>query len=424
MLRRVIRLTRYQWTVFFAAWLGWGFDVFDGLLFNNVAPVCVPNLLGLAPGSPEAIAATKSWTANLTSVLLLGWALGGIVFGQITDRLGRTRTLLLTMITYALATSACALAPNLYVLGVFRLVAALGIGGEWAAGAALVAETVPEDKRTIAGALLYTSAPAGILLAGLVNDLFAHQIASIASDPSLSWRIIFATGLVPAAVALAIRIKVKEPETWKADRPRVAELFAPGLRRRTLGGLAMAVVALITWWSCNAFITITVQFLAGPNKELVVPWNTTATNWFALGGFVGTLATVPIANRLGRRPMFLGYFAASAAAVWLTFGVADIDPHTRLYLFGLIGLTVFGIFGSFTFYLPELFPTRLRGTGSGFCYNTGRIITAVFPFAIGALRNVEPNPLLIIRWIALAPVVGVALVLSGIAEETRGKTLA
>src|SRR5262249_10343678 len=155
------------WLVLFAAWLGWGFDVFDGLLFNNVAPICVPNLLGLDPKSPEALAATRDWTANLTSLLLLGWAAGGILFGQITDRLRRTRPLLRTMTTYALATAACALSPNLYVLAIFRIISAFGIGGEWAAGASLVAETMPEDKRALSGALLYTSAPAGILLAGL-----------------------------------------------------------------------------------------------------------------------------------------------------------------------------------------------------------------------------------------------------------------
>jgi MFS family permease len=420
-------LTGYQWLVLFAAWLGWGFDVFDGLLFNNVAPVCVPNLLGLQPGSPEALEATTYWTGALTSALLIGWGLGGIVFGKVADQLGRTRTLLLTMLTYALATAACAAAPNLYVLAGFRFVASLGIGGEWAAGASLVAETVPEDRRAFAGALLYTSSPAGILLAGFVNDVFSRQIVSIASDPGLSWRIVFLTGLVPAAFAILIRLLVKEPARWteaKAE-PRVRELFAPALRRRTLGGLAMSAVALITWWSCNAFIGSTSKFLArsAGHADAGVQWNTTATYCFALGGLLGTLATVPIANRLGRRPMFLSYFAASAVAIWLTFAF-DVAPHTRLYLFGLIGLTVFGIFGSFTFYLPELFPTRLRGTGAGFCYNSGRFVTALFPVAIGALAKVQPNPLLIIRWVALVPLIGAVLVLVGVAEETRGRRLA
>ncbi|MBZ0252065.1 MAG: MFS transporter, partial [Candidatus Methylomirabilis sp.] len=122
--------TRYQWLVLLAAWIGWGFDVFDGLLFNYVSPICVPDLLGLDPAAPETRAVTAFWTGALTSLLLLGWAAGGILFGKLTDRIGRTRTLLVTILTYALATAACAAAPNLWVLALFRFVASLGIGGE------------------------------------------------------------------------------------------------------------------------------------------------------------------------------------------------------------------------------------------------------------------------------------------------------
>ena len=132
--RRVWDLTGYQWTVVFAAWLGWGFDVFDGLLFNFVAPNCVPTLLGLPIGTPEARSATLFWTGVLTSLLLIGWAIGGIIFGKVADRLGRTRTLLLTMLIYSVGTALCAFAPNIWVLAAFRFVASLGIGGEWAAG--------------------------------------------------------------------------------------------------------------------------------------------------------------------------------------------------------------------------------------------------------------------------------------------------
>src|SRR6187399_341254 len=256
-------LTRYQYLVLFAAWLGWGFDIFDGLLFNFVAPICVPNLLGLSQSDPDTKAAIFRWTAGLTSLLLVG---------KVTDRLGRTRTLLLTMLTYALATAACAFAPNIYVLAVFRFIASLGIGGEWAAGATLVAESLPRDKRVAGGVLLYTSASFGLALATWVNELFTRTITSIALDPGLSWRVVFLTGLVPAAVAIVIRLKVKEPETWKpAEEPRVAELFVPPLRRRTLGGFAMALVALITWWSCGAFIPVVASQLAQELKPLPTP---------------------------------------------------------------------------------------------------------------------------------------------------------
>ena len=154
-------IARYQWLVLFAAWLGWGFDVFDGLLFNYVAPNCIPALLHLPVGSEEARRATLQWTGLLTSLLLLGWAAGGVLFGLICDRIGRMRTLLLTMLLYAIGTAACAAATHMWMLVAFRLVASLGIGGEWAAGASMVAEVMPEKRRVEGGALL----AAGALLA-------------------------------------------------------------------------------------------------------------------------------------------------------------------------------------------------------------------------------------------------------------------
>src|SRR5215813_13497708 len=153
--RTLLDMNGYQWTVLFAAWLGWGFDIFDGLLFNYVAPNCVPTLLGLPIGSPEARAATLQYGGIVTSVLLIGWAIGGILFGRVCDRIGRTRTLLLTMAMYAIGTALCAVAPNMALLILFRVIASLGIGGEWAAGASMVAEVVPERRRVEAGALLY-----------------------------------------------------------------------------------------------------------------------------------------------------------------------------------------------------------------------------------------------------------------------------
>ena len=163
--RGLLGMNGYQWVVLFAAWLGWGFDVFDGLLFNYVAPNCVPTLLHIPLGTPEAKTAAIYWTGILTALLLLSWAVGGILFGRLADRIGRTKTLLLTMLLYAAGTAACALAPNMAVLALCRIVAGLGIGGEWAAGAAMVAEVVPEKRRVEAGALLYTSAPCGLFLA-------------------------------------------------------------------------------------------------------------------------------------------------------------------------------------------------------------------------------------------------------------------
>ena len=192
----MIKLTRYQWTVFFAAWLGWGFDVFDGLLFNYVAPNAVPTLLGHAARHGRGKAATLQWNGILTSLFLLGWAAGGVIFGPICDRFGRKRVLLITMVLYAIGTASCAFVTEMWQLILCRIVASLGIGGEWAAGSAMVAEVVPEESRVEAGALLYTSAPFGLFLATWVNvevagDWFSH-------DPANSWRYVLMFGLLPA----------------------------------------------------------------------------------------------------------------------------------------------------------------------------------------------------------------------------------
>jgi MFS family permease len=440
--RTLLDMNGYQWTVLFAAWLGWGFDCFDGLLFNYVAPNCVPTLLGLSIGSAAAKAATLRWGGILTSMLLLGWATGGILFGQIADRIGRTRTLTLTMLLYALGTACCAMAPNIWALIAFRLIASLGIGGEWAAGAAMVAEVVPERRRVEAGALLYTSAPAGLFLATFAN----FQIAGVVfkGTPETSWRYVFLCGLIPAAVAFVVRIFVREPERWKAiatsgtSRPRLRELFTTENRALTLSGFSMALVALITWWSINAFIPIVSTGLAQTTAKaqgfakpatlaLVEHWKALATNVFNLGGLIGTLLTIPAAKLMGRRKMFGLYYFLSGIAVLATFGL-DLTPLSRLYMYFFIGVTVFGVFGSFTYYLPELFPTRLRGTGAGFCYNIGRVIAAAGPFLVGtvAARGVNSlqTALHALFWVGVVPLAGVALALSPLVVETKGRVLA
>jgi MFS family permease len=437
--RRLLDMDGYQWTVLFAAWLGWGFDVFDGLLFNYVAPNCVPTLLGIPIGSPEAKRATMEWTGILTSILLIGWAIGGIVFGKVADRIGRTKTLLLTMALYSVGTALCAIAPNIWTLIVFRMIASLGIGGEWAAGASMVAEVVPEKRRVEAGALLYTSAPLGLFLATFVT--YQVQGVFFKGSPEVAWRYVFLFGLVPAAVAFLVRMFVREPERWKsvaerAAAPRIAELFSPEYRRTTLSGLGMALVALIMWWSCNAFIPTVASGLAqehaaltGLAKEatqkLVEGWKALATNCFNLGGLIGTLLTVPAAKYLGRKPMFTLYFLLSAVAIMAAFGL-DLDGHTRLYMYFPIGLTVFGVFGSFTYYLPELFPTRLRGTGAGFCYNAGRIVAAAGPFIVGSIAARGSASLSaamgVLFWVGIVPLLGLALMPWVI--ETRNRVLA
>jgi len=435
--RTFLDLNGYQWTVLLAAWLGWGFDAFDALLFNYVAPNCVPTLLHLEIGSPAARAATLHYTGVITSLLLLGWAAGGILFGRMCDRVGRTRTLMLTMLAYAVGTALCAVATSIPMLILFRIVASLGIGGEWAAGAAMVAEVMPEKRRVEAGAILYTAAPMGLFLATYVTYMI--QGVLLPGNPAVAWRYVFAFGLVPAAVALMVRTFVKEPERWRkvaADaRPRISELFSPAMRHVTLSGLGMALIALIMWWSCNAFIGVVATGLANQAaaamfiehtaaQHMIQEWIRLATNLFNLGGLLGTLLAVPLAKHAGRRVMFATFFVLSALAIMGTFGL-NLSPHTRLYGYFFIGLSVFGVFGSFTYYLPELFPTRLRATGSGFCYNAGRVVAALGPLLVGSVAALGKDALgaalHALFWVGAVPLAG--LLLMPWVIETRGREL-
>jgi hypothetical protein len=297
---------------------------------------------------------------------------------------------------------------------------------------------VPEEKRVEAGALLYTSAPLGLFLADFVNTQVAGNW--FIHDPSMSWRYVLMFGLLPAAAAFAVRAFIKEPERWTAAaataKPaRVREIFAPDMRGRTASALIVAVIALITWWTCNAFIQAMSNSLSGAEATrlgldaaatavLKRDWMTLAVYSFCWGGLIGTLLTVPLAKMLGRRQMYFIYFAGSALALLATFGL-DLPPETRLRMYFFIGLTVFGVFGSFTFYLPELFPTRLRSTGSGFCYNIGRVVTAGGVFAVGMIQNVaQGDPAVFLRTmfvIGFVPVLGLLLLPWVI--ETRGQRM-
>lgn len=302
----------------------------------------------------------------------------------------------------------------------------------------MVAEVVPENRRVEAGALLYTSAPLGLFLATFVDWYIAGNL--FLDDPTQSWRYVFLCGLIPAAVAFIVRLFVKEPERWHeatkdTTPPSLKELFAPGLARITLGGLAMAIIALLMWWSCNAFISTVSNVLAekhalsvglepGAMATLKAEWKRAANYYFNFGGLIGTLLTVPIAKMAGRRIMFGLYFAASAAAIMLAFGL-DLPPETRLMMYFPVGLSVFGVFGSFTYYLPELYPTRLRGTGSGFCYNAGRVIAAPGPLLVSyiAIQGTEAATaaLSALFYVGFVPLVG--LLLLPFVTETKDRTL-
>jgi len=432
-------LSGYHWLVIAAGWAGWGFDVYDAVLFNFVARNCIPTLLHLAPGSAAASSAVAFWNGAITSTLLVSWALGGLLFGWVADRIGRKRALFATITIYALGTGLCALSGSLWQLILFRALAGLGIGGEWGIGAALVAEAVPEQRRVEAGVIMQTGSPLGVVLAGAVS----YQIAGVwlAHSPQSAWRYVFLAGLLPVLLAIGVRVFLRESARWEASRassppssPR--ELFAPPLRAATLGGLFVATVAILTWWGCNAFVPLLGSSLAaseaqrlglsGPAAQaLAAAWQTQASNAFNLGGLAGAFAAVPLARLLGRRPMFMSYFLFSALALFATFGLA-LAPHARLSLLFLVGAGVYGVFAGFTFYLPELFPARLRATGAGFCYNTGRVLASCGPLVVGIVSAAAGGSsaalMQVLFWLALVPLAA-GLISRFVLVETRGREL-
>ena len=436
---QLLGLSGYHWLVIAAGWAGWGFDVFDALLFNFVSPNCIPVLLHLARGSSEAREAVVFWTGALTSLLLLGWAAGGLLFGWLGDRLGRKRALFVTIMVYALGTALCAVSADIWQLVCFRLIASLGIGGEFALGATLIAESVPESRRVEAGVIMYSSSPAGIALASLLN----YQIAGVwfAGQPETSWRYVFLAGLAPVVIAFLVRLFLQESDRWQSPsgatkQPTPRELFQPAMRRLTLSGFIPCVAALLAWWACNAFVPLLGGTLANEHAArvglptlqagvLAEAWKARASNLFNVGGLMGALAAVPLARVMGRRPMLVAYFVFSAAALAVTFGL-DLVPDTRLAMLLPVGAGVYGIFAVFSFYLPELFPARLRATGAGFCYNIGRVFAAGGPFVVGLITaSAGGNSSVIIQtllWVALIPL-GAALATHLFVIETRGRQL-
>ena len=259
-------------------------------------------------------------------------------------------------------------------------------------------------------------------------------------SPETSWRYVFLFGLIPAVIAFLVRLFVKEPERWQrvaatSTPPKLSELFTPQVIAYTRSGFLMAVIALLTWWSCNAFIPVVSSGLARANAEalglgtaatlqMVEHWKTMATTYFNLGGLIGTLLTIPASKLLGRKKMFTIYWIVSSLAVFGTFGL-DLAPEMRLYGYFVIGLSVFGVFGSFTYYLPELFPTRLRGTGAGFCYNVGRVVAAGGPFLVGAIAsqgvNAATSAVSVLFYVGFIPLIGILLMPWVI--ETKGRVL-
>ena len=411
-------VTPYQWLVLLVAWLGWVFDSMDSTIYALVLHPALQSLLPHASGPPTE--AAIGWYGGIIfSIFLIGWAIGGVLFGLLADRIGRTRTMVITILVYAIFTGAAALSTTWWQLALSRFVTALGIGGEWAAGAALVAEVWPEEKRTRAAGILQSAWAGGFLIAAVLN----------LSLKDYGWRPLFLVGVAPALVALLVRLWVREPERWQRARAAsraggsLGELFSPELRRGTLIGSALAFVAVFGLWGATNWTPTLVRALPDvarldpPRQAMDV---SIATMLLNVGALVGYLSFGPLADRWGRRPVFALMCAGSLVLLPLTFLVPAGYGHVLLLL-PILGFFNNGIFSGFPIYLPELFPTRIRATGAGFCFNIGRVLASAGPFLTGALVAAFGSFGRAASIIALVYVLG--LLVLPFAPETRGRTL-
>lgn len=409
------RITSIQWRALVAAWLGWAFDGLDGYLYVMVAKKFVRQLLAEG-NTPEAIAAVSRESVDekagiIQAAFLVGWALGGAIFGRIGDRFGRARTLTLTILTYAVFTGLSCFATEWWHLLAFRFVAALGIGGEWAAGCSLVSETLHPRHKSWASPALQSGYMVGCIAAVLTSKWMATF------DP----RWVFVVGVLPAFVVLWIRKAVPEPERWtaaaKAEKPPpMMSLFGPGLAKTTLMLTALTSIALTTVW---AFLFYMPQ-VAGAIPEVA------AEEAVRKGSATEFVAHVSIAYFVVN---IIGNFAGSYLAKWLgyrwsftimtlgalaSFLIGFYNPATKATVYWMACSAAFfslGLFGMFPMYIPPLFPTLVRTLGAGFTYNAGRLFSGAGALFGAWITAHAGGPHKAIFWVGLLYIPGLLVAL-------------
>ena len=370
-------LSPLQWRSGIAAWLGWFFDGLELHLFTLVALPFVAQLMEL----PAADQTVKEKTGWIQAAFLFGWALGGGFFGRIGDKLGRSRALSLTILTYAVFTGLSFFAHTWWQLLIFRFLAAVGVGGEWAVGASLLAETWPKKWRPWIAGVLQCGVNLGILVACGAVAVITHLLGKNGGHFE---RYVFLIGIIPALLVFWIRKNVPEPEEWSdakkqaKEHPGVIDLFRGRVLKITLLTIGVCALTLTAWW---AFIFWHIQHLRSlPELKM---WSAEETQQLAtLVFFLVVGISIPgnfffswLAVHFGYRRTILWSCVAFIVAILGAYGVPRTHNELVFWL-PVIGFCS-GVFGLFTMYLPPLFPTLLRTTGAGFCYNIGRIAAAV-----------------------------------------------
>jgi MFS family permease len=405
-----------QWKSFVAAFLGWTLDAMDLLLFA-FAVSSIAEVFALSP----------SQVGTIFSVTLFSSAFGGALFGIVSDYVGRVRALTYTILMYSFFTGLSAFSPTVWFLIVCRLFLGLGMGGEWASGEVLVAESWPKQHRGKVIGMVQSGWAIGYILAAILATLIIPTF-----DVNIGWRVLFLVGITPAFLVFYIRRHLDEPEIWRktADMRKqgklgekgqsftLGQIFRRDLIRYTITATLLTSLCMIAYWGLYFWIP---QFLSRPVEEGGVGLGPKGFAWIIpinVGAFIGCNTFGWISDRFGRRPVFVIYLLAMAVLVWF-FGHAK-TLTTVLLLGPFIGFFGTGFYSGFGAIFSEIFPTRARGTAQGFCYNFGRGVSAIAPPLVGYVAGIYGYGLSLITVGVFA--IAAAIVVMTL-PETRGKQL-
>ena len=392
-------LTPYHWFVFTVASLAWLFDCLDQQLFilarNNAMESLLP--AGWDP---------KLYGGYATSIFVAGWAMGGLIFGSLGDRYGRAKMLTLTVLIYSLCTGLSAFSKGWIDFAAYRFLTGLGVGGVFGLAVALVADTLPDRSRTGALGMLQALSAVGNVAAGIISMSIGQLEATKVIAAGTAWKYMFLVGAIPAFLCVFIQIRLKEPEKWVQARAAgkaagvkfgsySALLGDPRWRGSALLGMVLCISGVIGLWGIGFFSPelvgdviraslvkegVPAAEIAG-RQQFWIGVNSIVQN---LGAFVGMLLFTRLAQSLGRKKAFaIGYVAALVATVAY---FQMFNGRNDIWMSAIMGGCQLALFAGFAIYLPELFPTSLRSTGTSFCYNVGRFVAASGPFTLGALQ--------------------------------------
>jgi MFS family permease len=426
--RKRTPLNRQQIVGFWAAWFGWMLDGMDSVIY---ALVLGPALTELLPRSGiEATPANIGYVGSLMfGLFLVGWGLS-FIWGPISDRFGRTKSLAATILVYALFTGAAAFSTNVWMLAIFRFLAGIGVGGEWAMAGTYVAEAWPEDRRKMGAGYLQTGYSFGFFVAAVLN----YTIGA-----TFGWRAVFLCGLFPVVVSIVTLLGVKEPERWEHQHREVqaapakkrnpfAVIFSQRYIGRTITMSALLTIAIVGLWAGAVYEPTAIIFLsrqAGMELPDAAKMASYGTALLSIGTILGCIAAPWLAERFGRRPTLALYYLGMMVTIALAFGWAFYLPAGTASPVFMAILFFLGIFGGnfaiFSLWLPELFGTEARATAFAFCTSVGRFIGAGVNFGLAgavAAMGTLGTP------IALTAIAfGVGLLVIPFARETRGQTL-